>query len=96
MLDIFKKDAEEQKNPEHPSEIREENVLSVLKALEEEESSLMQEKSQLVDMEEMLRLKAREEIEAKKRRIDELKNEIPELKHRCDDLAKMLDTQVQE
>ena len=76
-------------------EIKEENVLSMLKALEEEESSLMQEKSQLVDMEEMLRLKAREEIEAKKRRIDELKNEIPELKQRCEDLAKMLDTQVQ-
>jgi hypothetical protein len=96
MLDIFKKDVEEQKNPARQSEIREENVLSMLKSLEEEESSLMQEKSQLVDMEEMLRLKAREEIEAKKRRIDELKNEIPELKHRCDDLAKMLDTQVQE
>ena len=96
MLDIFKKDAEEQKNPEKQSEIREENVLSMLKALEEEESSLMQEKSQLVDMEEMLRLKAREEIEAKKRRIDELKSEIPELKHRCEDLAKLLDTQVQE
>jgi predicted RNase H-like nuclease (RuvC/YqgF family) len=96
MLDIFKKDAEEQKNPEQQLEIKEENVLSMLKALEEEESSLMQEKSQLVDMEEMLRLKAREEIEAKKRRIDELKNEIPELKQRCEDLAKMLDTQVQE
>ena len=96
MLDIFKKDAEEQKTPEQQSEIREENVLSMLKALEEEESSLMQEKSQLVDMEEMLRLKAREEIEAKKRRIDDLKNEIPELKHRCEDLAKLLDTQVQE
>ena len=96
MLDIFRKDAEEQKNPEKQSEIREENVLSMLKALEEEESSLMQEKSQLVDMEEMLRLKAREEIEAKKRRIDELKSEIPELKHRCEDLAKLLDTQVQE
>jgi len=96
MLDIFKKDAEEQKNPEQQSEIREENVLSMLKALEEEESSLIQEKSQLTDMEEMLRLKAREEIEAKKRRIDELKNEIPELKQRCEDLAKMLDTQVQE
>ena len=92
MLDIFKKDAEEQKNPEQQPEIREENVLSMLKALEEEESSLMQEKSQLTDMEEMLRLKAREEIEAKKRRIDELKNEIPELKQRCEDLAKMLDT----
>ena len=96
MLDIFKKDAEQQKNPEPQSEIREENVLSMLKALEEEESSLIQEKSQLTDMEEMLRLKAREEIEAKKRRIDELKNEIPELKQRCEDLAKMLDTQVQE
>ena len=96
MLDIFRKDAEEQKNPEKQSEIREENVLSMLKALEEEESSLMQEKSQLADTEEMLQLKAREEIEAKKRRIDELKSEIPELKHRCEDLAKLLDTQVQE
>ena len=95
MLDIFKKEGEEQKNPEQ-SEIRQENVLSELKALEEEEYSLMQEKSQLVNMEEMLRLKAKEEIEAKKRRIDELKNEIPELKQRCENLSKMLDTQVQE
>ena len=87
--------SDEELNNAAPCENREENLLSVLETLGGEEQSLLQEKSQLLDIEEKLRLKIREEIEAKKHRIENLKNEIPELKQRCEALAKALDIPVQ-
>ena len=94
MFDVLKSD--EELNNAESYENREENLLSVLETLGGEEQSLLQEKSQLVDIEEKLRLKIREEIEAKKHRIENLKHEIPELKQRCEVLAKALDIPVQQ
>jgi predicted RNase H-like nuclease (RuvC/YqgF family) len=93
VFDVLKSD--EELNNAAPCENREENLLSVLEALGGEEQSLLQEKSQLAAMEEVLRQKIRDEIEAKKHRIEDLKNEIPELKQRCEALAKALDIPVQ-
>ena len=99
MLDMFKKIEEEQQKAEmnniEPCENREENLLSLIETLGGEEQALLDEKAQLANMEEQLQLKLREEIEAKKHRIENLKNEIPELKQRCEALAKALDIQVQ-
>jgi seryl-tRNA synthetase len=105
MLDAFKKpDEEPQNNGE--STIREpcvvvdknqveENLLTLLEALYSEERSLLAEKAQLLNMEETLSQRIKGEIEAKRQRIDALKNEIPDLKQRCETLAKALDIQVQ-
>ena len=99
MLDMFKKIEEEQQKTEmsntEPCENREENLLTLIETLGGEEQALLEEKAQLASMEEQLQLKLREEIEAKKHRIENLKNEIPELKQRCEALAKALDIQVQ-
>lgn len=99
MFEVFKKPDEEQQNGEltnaEPCENREENLLSVLEALGVEERALLEEKTQLVSMEEQLQLKLREEVEAKRHRIENLNSEIPELKQRCEALAKALDIQVQ-
>jgi predicted RNase H-like nuclease (RuvC/YqgF family) len=98
MFDVFKKPEEEQQNGEmitEPCENKEENLLSVLEALGVEERALLEEKTQLLNMEEQLQLKLREEIEAKKHRIENLNNEIPGLKQKCEALAKALDIQVQ-
>ena len=99
MLDMFKKIEEEQQKTElnniEPCENREENLLTLIETLGGEEQALLEEKAQLANMEEQLQLKIREEIEAKKRRIEDLKNEIPELKQKCEALAKALDIQVQ-
>ena len=100
MLDTFKKfdEEEEQKteiNNTEPCENREENLLTLMETLGGEEQALLEEKAQLANMEEQLQVKLREEIEAKKHRIENLKNEIPELKQRCEALAKALDIQVQ-
>ena len=100
MLDIFKKfdEEEEQKteiNNTEPCENREENLLTLMETLGGEEQALLEEKAQLANMEEQLQVKLREEIEAKKHKIENLKNEIPELKQRCEALAKALDIQVQ-
>jgi len=99
MLDMFKKIEEEQQKTElnniEPCENREENLLTLIETLGGEEQALLEEKAQLANMEEQLQLKLREEIEAKKHRIENLKNEIPELKQRCEALAKALDIQVQ-
>ena len=80
---------------QEPYQNQEENILSVLKALGEEERLLLSERSQLVNMEETLAQRAREEVEFKRHRIENLKHEIPELKQRCEVLAKALDIPVQ-
>ena len=82
-------------NTQKPCENTERDYLSTLQALDGEEKSLLAEKSQLINMEETLRQKIRDEIEAKKHRIENLKNEIPELRQRCEALAKLLHIPVQ-
>ena len=76
-----------------PSE--EENSLSMLDMLGNEEKSLMAEKLQLIDMEETLKQKVRDEIDIKRHKIENLRHEIPELKQRCEVLAKALEIPVQ-
>ncbi len=99
MFEMFKKPDEEHNNGElntaEPCGNTEKDYLSTLQALNEEEKALLAEKSQLLNMEETLRQKIRKEIEAKKYRIENLKNEIPELRQRCEALAKVLDIPVQ-
>jgi predicted RNase H-like nuclease (RuvC/YqgF family) len=99
VFEIFKKPYEEHNNGElntqKPCGNTERDYLSILEALNGEEKSLLAEKSQLLNMEETLRQKIRNEIEAKKYRIENLKNEIPELKQRCEALAKVLNIPVQ-
>ena len=72
----------------------EETVLSILKSLSEEETGLMTEKNQLLDMEETLKKRIISEIETKKSRITDLQTEIPELTQRIEDLAKILEIPV--
>jgi predicted RNase H-like nuclease (RuvC/YqgF family) len=94
---MFKK-PEEHNNGEltvEPCENTEKDYLSKLEALDGEERALLAEKAQLLNMEETLKQKIRDEIEAKKHKIENLKNEIPELKQRCEALAKVLDIPVQ-
>ena len=90
---------EESKNEEvktqNPLENKETDMLSMLEALGGEERTLIAEKSQLLNMEETLRQRIRDEIEVKRHRIENLKYEIPELKQRCEALAKALDIPIQ-
>ena len=74
---------------------KDETILSTLEALEGEEQSLLVEKSQLLDMEETLKQKIKDEIEIKKHKIENLKYAIPELKQRCEALAKIITIPVQ-
>ena len=78
-----------------PFEATESDMLTLLEALGGEERTLVAEKSQLVTMEESLRQKIIEEIEVKRHRIENLKYEIPELRQRCEALAKALDIPIQ-
>ena len=80
---------------QEPFESKEADLLATLEALGGEEKTLIAEKSQLLDMEETLRQKMIDEIEVKRHRIENLKYEIPELKQRCEALAKALDIPVQ-
>jgi predicted RNase H-like nuclease (RuvC/YqgF family) len=97
VFEMFKTD-EEHNDGEltiEPCENTEKDYLPTLEALDGEERSLLAQKAQLLNIEETLRQKIRDEIEAKKHRIENLKNEIPELKQRCEALAKVLDIPVQ-
>jgi len=80
MVSIFKK-----KTIEEQSDGGEEPLL-VLRGLENEEISLMEEKRELLALKEKLQLKAEEKIEIIRRRIQTLKNEISELRHQCEEL----------
>ena len=70
----------------------EEDSLSVLRGLENEEISLMEEKRELLALKEKLQLKAKEKIEIMKSRIQALKNEILELRHQCEELENSVST----
>jgi len=85
----------EETGPQGPFEKTEVDMLSTLEALGGEERLLIAEKSQLLNMEETLRQRIRDEIEVKRHRIENLKYEIPELKQRCEALAKVLEIPIQ-
>jgi len=80
MVSIFKKkEIEEQSsNGKDP--------LLILRELEKEEISLMEEKGQLLALKEKLQLKAEEKIEIMKLRVQTLRNEISELRGQCEEL----------
>jgi predicted RNase H-like nuclease (RuvC/YqgF family) len=80
---------------QEPFERTEADLLSMLETLGGEERTLIAEKSQLMDMEETLKQKIIDEINVKRHRIENLKYEIPELKQRCESLAKALEIPVQ-
>ena len=85
----------EETNTQVTLETPDENILSTLETLGDEEQELLSEKSQLENMEETLKQKILDEIEVKRHRIENLKYEIPELKQRCGTLAKVLNIPVQ-
>jgi len=99
VFEMFTKPDEEHNNGELNTvascENTENSILSALQPLDGEEKALLAEKSRPLNMEETLRQKIRYEIEAKKHRITNLKNEIQELRQRCEALAKSLHIPVQ-
>ena len=92
---IHEETPSEEPATQEPCQNQEENILSTLQSLGEEERTLLLERSQLANMEETLAQRAREEAEFKRHRIENLKHEIPELKQRCEVLAKALNIPVQ-
>ena len=72
----------------------EETVFSILTSLSEKEKNLLAEKNQLLDVEESLKKRIIKEIETKKASILDLQTEIPKVKKRIEDLAKVLEIPV--
>ena len=85
---------QEPKITEEPQANAEENLTTTLETLKQEESFLLRQKQQLVSIGEQLRLRTLEEIEKTKQRINALKTEIPDLKQKCESLAKTLEIPV--
>ena len=79
---------------EEPQNTAAESLPTTLESLKQEESTLLDQKTQLLSIEERLRLKTLEEIEKTKQRINGLKVEIPELKQKCESFAKALEIPV--
>jgi len=67
-----------------------EEPLVILRELEKEEVSLMEEKRGLLALKEKLQLKANERIEIMRLRTQTLKSEISELRHQCEELEKFV------
>jgi len=72
----------------------EETVFSILTSLSDKEKNLLAEKNQLLDVEESLKKRIIKEIETKKSNIFNLQTEIPKVKKRIEDLAKVLEIPV--
>jgi hypothetical protein len=68
----------------------EEEETTVLQKLVCEEADLIEEKKNLVSLREKLHLKLQEEIEIKKKNIQELRTEISDLKVSCERLSKSI------
>jgi chromosome segregation ATPase len=65
-------------------------MTALLQKLGSEEACLREQRENLSLLKEQLQLKAKEEIELKKNRIQKLKLEITDLKGECDELNKSL------
>jgi len=72
----------------------EETVFSILTSLSDKEKNLLATKNQLLDVEESLKKRIIKEIETKKSSILDLQTEIPKVKKRIEDLAKVLEMPV--
>ena len=70
------------------------NSLLKLKKLTEEEKDLMMKKNELLDIEEILKKRIIKEIDLKKSNISDLQAEIPKLKQRIENLAKLLEIPI--
>jgi hypothetical protein len=68
------------------------NNLEVLDKLEKEAELLNQEKKSLIEMQEQLWLKISVEIENKRQKNQELKQDVEELRSKCDELSKVLNS----
>jgi len=86
MFRIFKK-----KEYEENGETEEKGqFLPASQELEGEEDSLLNEQQELLDIKQELDLKIAEEVDARKRRIEALKNENSELRRQCEELTNSL------
>ena len=67
-----------------------EEPLVILRELEKEEVSLIEEKRELLALKEKLQLKANEKIEIMRLRTQTLKSDISELRRQCEELEKIV------
>ena len=92
MLNVS--DNEKNKETQEKQDFEIDTTLNVLEELEKETKMLYDEKVNLLDVEEKLRLKINEEIENKKQKKEQLKREVEELKKRCEELTKLLNALI--
>ncbi len=79
---------------EESRESVEDSLPMMLEKLDDEVRMLLTEKQQLVDIQEKLHVKLAEEVAQKRFRIEHLKGEVPELRQKCENLARALGIQV--
>jgi predicted RNase H-like nuclease (RuvC/YqgF family) len=80
--------------PPQTLQANEETALLTLKTLSKKEKKLTEERDQLLDMEATLKKRIVNEIETKKSSIQDLEGELPQLKQRIENLAKLLDIPI--
>ena len=92
MVKVFhSREEQKEKVEEKQSEIKEQALLELQK-LKKEEAVLVEEKKNLISLQNKLRYKTREEIKKSKNNIETLRQEILDLKAQCEELQKSLQT----
>lgn len=78
----------------NPQLDNQDSLLDELEKLAQQEASLKQEKSTLYTFRDQLKQKIREEMEQRKRSIEQLKTEVAFMKAECEGLVKVVNSSV--
>ncbi len=71
----------------------EEELLDSFQSLETDEARLTEQKENLTALLNQLEIKAKEEVEKRKRKVERLTSEVADLKRRCEKFAAWINTQ---
>ncbi len=71
----------------------EEEILDSFQSLETDEARLTEQKENLTALLNQLEIKAKEEVEKRKRKVERLTSEVTDLKRRCEKFAAWINTQ---
>ena len=98
VRDIFKKEEQNTSNPQNtylsPQKTSNtEDILKILEKLEEDKTSLSEQKARFSSLLMQLEIRGKEEVENKKRVVEELNLEVSALKHKCEKLSFVINSE---
>ena len=70
-----------------------EDILNSFQSLEVDEARLTEQKENLIALLNQLEIKAKEEVEKRKRKVETLNSEVSDLKQKCEKLSSLINSE---